>query len=177
MIIFRSSKKSDIKNIMILDSECFGSEGEDNLYSEDFWEYLLGQFNCIVACDTSSNTNGIVGIISAIDEDSEPTEATIKLIKKYKIEKCYLIATLCVSKNYRSTGIGSELIKQIIKNVKNTNKDVNKYIILNVRESNSTAIKFYKKNGFKISEFVDIDYYSNPKENGLIMYLDANKKT
>ena len=72
-----------------------------------------------------------------------------------RIEIEYII----VNENYRRNGIGNKLLNAIERdNIKN--------ITLEVRESNSEAISFYKKNGFKI-ETIRKNYYGN--ENGYLM--------
>lgn len=163
MIIIRNGTLDDIENLIKLDTECFG-EGENNTYDKKFWEYLLTRFCLLVAEDDSSLTNGLIGVIS-VTEETKPLSAAIKmLISKHKINKYFLVVSLCVSKNYRSTGIGSELMRRAIKNAKN-------YVLLNVRESNKKAINFYKNYGFEVYEYLDVDYYDDPQENGLLMWL------
>lgn len=48
-------------------------------------------------------------------------------------------------------------------------------IFLEVRETNFSAISFYEKNGFKAIT-VRSDFYSNPRENGLVMRCDLHNK-
>ena len=59
------------------------------------------------------------------------------------------ILMLAVSKPYRKQKIGSELLKFYIRKVSEINI---KKIELEVRTTNKTAIEFYQKNGFKITE-------------------------
>ena len=76
-------------------------------------------FNSLVSVD--DKINGIIVYNSLYD----------------RIEIEYII----VDNEYRKTGIGTMLLKEIEKNnVKN--------ITLEVRESNKSAIEFYKKNGY-----------------------------
>ena len=78
-----------------------------------------------------------------------------------RIEIEYII----VSHDYRKKGIGTLLIKELEKNnIKN--------ITLEVRESNSAAIEFYKKNGYKI-EAIRKKYYGN--ENGYLMLKELGE--
>jgi len=75
------------------------------------------------------------------------------------------IEYILVQDEYRKYGIGSKLLKEIEKNnVKN--------ITLEVRESNISAIEFYKKNGFKI-EAIRKNYYGN--ENGYLMLKELGE--
>lgn len=78
-----------------------------------------------------------------------------------RIEIEYII----IDEDYRKKGIGSKLLGKIeTKNIKN--------ITLEVRESNVSAINFYKKNGFKI-ETIRKNYYEN--ENGYLMLKELGE--
>lgn len=68
---------------------------------------------------------------------------------------------LIVDESFRNKGIASRMLKYIEDKHKNI---IN--ITLEVRESNNTAINFYKKNGFK-SAAIRKNYYKN--ENGILM--------
>jgi ribosomal-protein-alanine N-acetyltransferase len=61
------------------------------------------------------------------------------------------ITLLTVINNYRKQGIGSALINQFLKEMSLQNI---KEVELEVRVNNDTAIKFYKKHGFKIIETI-----------------------
>ena len=75
------------------------------------------------------------------------------------------IEYIVVDSDYRRKGIATKLLKEIEKN------DI-KNITLEVRESNLTAINFYKKNGFKI-EAIRKNYYGN--ENGYLMLKELGE--
>jgi ribosomal-protein-alanine N-acetyltransferase len=79
------------------------------------------------------------------------------------------ILNIAVKENYRKTGIGTLLIRSTL-NVAKQNSPAN--IRLEVRSSNSAAIEFYKKHGFKL-EYVRRNFYSNPVEDGIVMKLDV----
>ncbi len=74
------------------------------------------------------------------------------------------ITNIAVLEEHRRNGIASALLKQLLScNVK--------YVTLEVRKSNSSAINLYKKHGFDVAA-VRKDYYSNPdgtKEDALLM--------
>lgn len=165
MIIIKNGSENDIINLMKMDIECFA----ENRYDKKFWKYLLKQFNLLVSYDTSSEFNKLIGYISLIKTKIKTNKlfsfAINQTITKYKLNDCYLIASICVAKNYRSTGIGGELLERAIENITSGS-----CIMLNVRISNKNAINFYLKHKFVISEFVDEDYYDNPKEDGYVMY-------
>ena len=68
------------------------------------------------------------------------------------------IEYIVVKDEYKNKGIGSKLLKYIEKDIKN--------ITLEVRESNTTAINFYKKNGYSIVS-TRHNYYKD--EDGYLM--------
>lgn len=75
------------------------------------------------------------------------------------------IEYICVLDKYKKLGIGTKLLKEIEKlNIKN--------ITLEVKESNKTAINFYKKNGFKVVAMRE-KYYGN--ENGYLMIKELGE--
>ena len=77
----------------------------------------------------------------------------------------YEILALATVEEYRNKGIAQELLAKI--RIKN--------IFLEVRESNQTAINFYKKNKFKEIS-IRKNYYSKPTENAIIMKLEVNNE-
>lgn len=159
MVKIRRAEYKDLTEIMKLDEECFGES-----YSFDMWEELLNDFILLLAFDE----NKLIGCISVIknikDISNSMSKGMMNFMNKMEIKECYLIASICVLKNYRGTGIGTELIRRAIKKTKG-------YILLNVRVSNEKAIKFYKRHNFLIYDYVEIDYYSNPKEDSYLMYM------
>ena len=77
----------------------------------------------------------------------------------------YEILAIAAVEEYRNKGIAQELLAKI--RIKN--------IFLEVRESNQTAINFYKKNKFKEIS-IRKNYYSKPAENAMIMKLEVNNE-
>ena len=77
----------------------------------------------------------------------------------------YEILAIAAVEEYRNKGIAQELLDKI------KTKD----IFLEVRESNQTAINFYKKNNFKEIS-IRKNYYSEPTENAIIMKLEVNNE-
>ena len=77
----------------------------------------------------------------------------------------YEILAIATVEEYRNKGIAQELLAKI--RIKN--------IFLEVRESNQTAINFYKKNKFKEIS-IRKNYYSEPAENAIIMKLEVNNE-
>ena len=77
----------------------------------------------------------------------------------------YEILAIATIEEYRNKGIAQGLLDKI--RIKN--------IFLEVRESNQTAINFYKKNKFKEIS-IRKNYYSKPNENAIIMKLEVNNE-
>ena len=77
----------------------------------------------------------------------------------------YEILAIVTIEEYRNKGIAQKLLNKI--KIKN--------IFLEVRESNQTAINFYKKNKFKEIS-IRKNYYSEPTENAIIMKLEVNNE-
>lgn len=77
------------------------------------------------------------------------------------------IINIVVDKDKRNQGIGNELLNYVL----NVYKGNNYYIILEVDEKNSLAIKLYEKNGFSVID-KRLNYYKNGN-NALIMKRDV----
>lgn len=86
---------------------------------------------------------GYVGIYSVLDEG--------------------YITNIAVLKKYRKKGIATSLLKELTEKEKNLS-----FITLEVRASNAAAIALYEKFNFK-QEGVRKAFYSNPREDGLIL--------
>ncbi|GAA5811134.1 hypothetical protein MFLAVUS_004563 [Mucor flavus] len=66
--------------------------------------------------------------------------------------------TLGVLKNYRSLGLGSILIENIMENARRATNPIVTSLYLHVQTANEQAIRFYTRNGFRIQAVV-YDYY------------------
>jgi len=75
------------------------------------------------------------------------------------------ICNIVVARQYLSKGVGQELIQACIRLSEKMSLSP---MLLEVRQSNERAIRFYEKNGFhKIAERKD--YYTDPRENAWVM--------
>ena len=86
---------------------------------------------------------GYVGIYSVLDEG--------------------YITNIAVLKDHRKKGVATTLLKELTEK-----ESALSFISLEVRESNAAAISLYTKFNFK-KEGVRKAFYSNPKEDGLIL--------
>lgn len=75
------------------------------------------------------------------------------------------ITNIAVMPEFRKQGIGNTIINELISRA--TNASV---MTLEVRESNTPAIKLYEKNGFS-ADGLRKNYYKNPTENAVLMSL------
>jgi len=80
------------------------------------------------------------------------------------------ILNIAVLPEFRRRGIGSMLLEDALQELKRLRADIN-IITLEVRESNTAAIKLYEKFGFKIMGRRH-GYYTKPSEDAIIMALE-----
>lgn len=81
------------------------------------------------------------------------------------------ISNVAVDINYRKQHIGEMLLNEIMK-LGREKRNVLAFT-LEVREQNIPAIRLYEKAGF-VSEGVRPNFYSNPKDNAVIMWKREN---
>lgn len=130
-----------ISQVAALEKECFSEPwSEDGLTSE-----LTNEQARFFVCEEEGKVLGYMGMHIILDE-------------------CY-IANVAVFPDCRRRGIGERLVKHCTEVAK---KEGCCFITLEVRKSNLGAIALYKKNGFAVVGERK-DFYSHPKENGLIM--------
>lgn len=79
------------------------------------------------------------------------------------------ITNIAVSTAFRRQGIGTRLVKQLIK--ENIKQGI-RHFTLEVRQSNKKAIALYKKMGFTTLG-IRKNYYDKPREHACIMWLDT----
>lgn len=80
------------------------------------------------------------------------------------------LLSIAVKPELRRKGIATELIKNVLNEI----KDTVKFCFLEVRVSNKEAISFYEKIGFK-KIGVRKNYYLLPEEDAIIMKLDLSE--
>ena len=143
MILYRYAKNEDIFNILSLDKENFSNNFEEEFYLE----YMKNQR--VIVAEKEKNVIGYILFNQILDE-----------AEIYKI---------VVLKEFRKKQIAFKIMEFLLNELKKNNI---KKIFLEVRKSNIPAINLYKKCGFiDIREIVD--YYSNPKENGIMMLKEV----
>lgn len=143
MILYRYAENKDVFDILSLDNENFSNNFEEAFYLE----YIKNQR--VIVAEKEKNVIGYILFNQILDE-----------AEIYKI---------VVSKDFRKKQIAFKIMEFFQDELKKN--DVKK-IFLEVRKNNILAINLYKKCGFiEIREIVD--YYSNPKENGIMMLKEV----
>ena len=143
MILYRYAENKDVFDILSLDNENFSNNFKEAFYLE----YIKNQR--VIVAEKEKNVIGYILFNQILDE-----------AEIYKI---------VVSKDFRKKQIAFKIMEFFQDELKKN--DVKK-IFLEVRKNNILAINLYKKCGFiEIREIVD--YYSNPKENGIMMLKEV----
>lgn len=127
------------------------SGGEPYAY-DSFRQIILNDTNLTSICFDDKNA---VGIITAN-------------LQSKKFGGCVYIINLSVKKNYHRKGIASQLIKTMLKYIRNNFSDTLCKIALEVDKNNLPAYNLYKKLGFQLDE-----NYFDDEQYGMIM--DADK--
>ena len=143
MILYRYAENKDVFDILSLDKENFS-----NNFKEEFYlDYIKNQR--VIVAEKEKKVIGYIIFNQILDE-----------AEIYKI---------VVLKDFRKKQIAFKIFDFLLNELKKS--DVKK-ISLEVRKSNIPAINLYKKCGFiNIREIVD--YYNNPKENGIMMLKEV----
>ena len=143
MILYRYAENKDVFDILSLDKENFS-----NNFKEEFYlDYIKNQR--VIVEKKKKKVIGYIIFNQILDE-----------AEIYKI---------VVLKDFRKKQIAFKIFDFLLNELKKS--DVKK-IFLEVRKSNIPAINLYKKCGFiNIREIVD--YYNNPKENGIMMLKEV----
>lgn len=143
MILYRYAKNEDVFDILSLDDENFSNNFDEKFYLE----YIKNQR--VVVAENQKNIVGYILFNQILDE-----------AEIYKI---------VVSKEFRKKQIAFKIVEFLLDELKKNNV---KKIFLEVRKNNIPAISLYKKCGFiNIREI--IDYYTNPKEDGIMMLKEV----
>ncbi len=142
--IIRLSNESDYFAISEIEKQCFSAPWSQNAISE----FAALQNNLIIVCEISGEICGYITASIVLDEVQ--------------------IANVAVKENFRNMHIGSALLQKLI----DISKDKNCLTItLEVRGSNTPAVKLYEKFGFsKVGERKN--FYKNPTEHAYLLTLN-----
>ena len=146
-MMIRRATQSDINQIVILENDCF----EDSWSEKELVNTLRNPLYDIYVLEVSGEVVGYFVIMT--------------------VDDCELLR-ICVKKEERGKGYASALINKIMEII--NEKDVHR-ILLEVRHTNISAIKLYKKFGF--AEFgVRKNYYGGSIDALLFAYVKGETK-
>lgn len=145
-IKIRPMEKSQIDDVLKIEEQAYGEHhwSKDSFYGE--LSNNLAHYYC--AFNEKDELVGYAGSWRVIDEAH--------------------ITTIAVSNDVRRKKIGEALLNRVLEDCY---KNEIKYITLEVRVSNTPAIKLYEKYGFK-SLGLRKGYYQNNNEDALIMWTE-----
>lgn len=130
-----------LDDVYILETECFSRPWSKQSLEEE----LNNETSLFLVAKEENEVIGYIGMSIVIDEG--------------------YIFNVAVRESYRNKGVATALINELVTYGKKNNFS---FITLEVRESNFPAISLYSKFGF-IKAGERKDYYSNPKENAILM--------
>lgn len=143
-MIIEELKESEIPDIAELERLSFKKPWSENSINESFKSDA-----CRFFVYKNPDIRGYIGISIAADEG--------------------YILNIAVRPEYRGQGIGKALVNFLIESY----RDSLRFITLEVRPSNTEALKLYSRFGFeKAGERKN--YYSNPSENALLLTKHFN---
>lgn len=132
---------SHLDDVYIIETECFSHPWSKQSLEDE----LNNETSLFLAAKEENEVIGYIGMSIVIDEG--------------------YIFNVAVREKHRNKGVATALINELITYGKKNNFS---FITLEVRASNFTAVSLYSKFGFlKAGERKD--YYSNPKENAILM--------
>ncbi len=141
MRILRNMNENDVKEIADLESKTFTDAWSENSVYDTFCQKQA----FIVVAEQDEKMIGYCISYFVLDEGE--------------------IARIAVDVSWRRQGVGREILEQVEKIC--AEKDITK-LLLDVRESNVAARKFYARYGF-CEDGVRKDFYDKPKENAVLM--------
>lgn len=130
-----------LEDVYIIETECFSHPWSKQSLEEE----LNNETSLFLVAKEENEVIGYIGMSIVIDEG--------------------YIFNVAVRESYRNKGVATALINELVTYSKKNNFS---FITLEVRESNLPAISLYSKFGF-IKAGERKDYYSNPKENAILM--------
>lgn len=130
-----------LEDVYKIETECFSHPWSKQSLEEE----LNNETSLFLVAKEENEVIGYIGMSIVIDEG--------------------YIFNVAVREKYRNKGVATALINELVTYGKKNNFS---FITLEVRESNLPAISLYSKFGF-IKAGERKDYYSNPKENAILM--------
>lgn len=139
----REMTLNDVERICVLETECFPSPWKAESFISELTTNKLATYYVVEEADIVA---GYLGVWTILDEGH--------------------ITNVAVSPEYRGKGYGVALVEHLKEDALSKNV---KWLTLEVRVSNTPAIKLYEKLGFE-SQGVRKKYYQDNGEDALIMW-------
>ena len=146
MITIKRAEASHLKKICELEKKCFASPWSEEAMARE----IVNSNSLVLVAEQSDELLGFAMCMLMYDEIH--------------------ITNIAVAEACRRTGIGYGLLRQMIRLCEDNGHTE---LTLEVRESNTAAIKLYENNGF-VTEGVRKHYYEDNGENALIMWRRGN---
>lgn len=138
--VISNAEYSHINGIAQLEKECFSEPWSVNALEESF-----AAGTRFFTAKSGDKVIGYIGIGAVVDEG--------------------YVTNIAVTEQYRKHGVGTLLLQKVFSFAREKGLS---FVSLEVRESNSRAISLYEKQGF-VREGERRNFYTNPKENAIIM--------
>ncbi len=164
--IIRQAKLEDIPQLVDIDMQCFGA---DSYSKETFACYISNKKYSYVVVDEK---DFIVGyLMGECIEDPQYDFMVIEdQLKDYPYHSLFCLSSIAILPEYRGKKLATRVIDAFIADIKVY--DSGKKVILEVRPSNLVALSLYTRYGFVQFDKQVENYYCNPDENAIIMYID-----
>jgi len=143
-ILIKKMTNNDINDILLLEEECFTDPWTKKMFEGEMEHENVYYF-------LAKYNDCLIGYVGFWDITSE----------------CH-ITNMCIAPSMQNNGAGTFLMKYLVKFCRN--KSINT-ATLEVRRSNTVAINFYLKLGFK-NEGIRKNYYTRPTEDAIIMWIN-----
>lgn len=171
----RRATKEDIPSVMAVNLRSLPEN-----YWYGFYEYIL--MNWPESFLVAEVDNTIVGYaMSRVEDTGDPLllglfdENTLPIYNRWlEPRKAGHLVSIAVLREYRGRGIGSALLSETINVMKNIYKVES--LFLEVRVSNTPAIRLYKKYGFKVVRRIP-HYYRDGEDAYVMVVRLAGKPT
>ena len=148
MMIFRRMEPKDLRAVAQLEQLCFSEPWSENAFRDALDKEC---YRFYVAYDDEEHV-GTVGMVVSYDEAD--------------------ITNVAVSESRRRGHIGGRLLKYALQDAMSAGI---MNFTLEVRTGNAAAISLYQKYGF-VGDGIRPGFYSNPKEDALIMWRRNNRE-
>ncbi|MBI5409947.1 MAG: ribosomal protein S18-alanine N-acetyltransferase [Nitrospirae bacterium] len=146
-IIIREMSSGDLPEVHALEDQCYSTPWSINSFKHE----LQNKDAILKAAVLNHHIIGYVCVRTILDMTH--------------------LLNLAVSPEFRRKGVGSMLLLEVIKDLKRLKPGIK--LTLEVRQSNTAAVKLYEGFGFKATG-KRTGYYQKPHDDAVIMELDIN---